>query len=536
MVSNEQCSCQKSQNLTACRHDSVISGRRRANALSLEIEDFQAYTADYSYLEERTPMNKIKKFFSDKINRINGQPINKLDWAILIVLSVFMFVTMFYADLIIIYNHSLTFLDSLFSFDMANFYANSLAKPYFGFGAVYYWTVYLVIGIWNLPVWILQKLFGINVFSIKCLLWCRLEVVFFLILTLWMMEKLLREFGFGKEKYRFAQFLFASSLLVLLPTVSISQIDIITVFLMLLGIYEYVRTDKITWKFLLIFSFTASLKIFALFVFIPLVLLREKRILYAIWDLLMGTVWIALCLLPYAGREDYIEATSVLNDVMVERMFTTTFPAGNVEIPAFLSILVAISIWAYIKKPQTKESCFYDVNWIGLAVFADFFIFVFAHPYWIVLLAPYLILLVVMNAEHTKINLILEFFLSACVSVFYWCTFGVYVTEDTFSYLILPRFGLVPNGTGYQGLSGLIEAKNWENYVSVLFGIFVVCLLAFLWINRPEKKQEQYRVHLAEDWKNHVSGKLTFDHGMIYLRLLMVLVYIIACVYIAYLN
>ena len=167
MVSNEQCSCQKSQNLTACRHDSVISGRRRANALSLEIEDFQAYTADYSYLEERNPMNKIKKFFSDKINRINGQPINKLDWAILIVLSVFMFVTMFYADLIIIYNHSLTFLDSLFSFDMANFYANSLAKPYFGFGAVYYWTVYLVIGIWNLPVWILQKLLGINVFSIK---------------------------------------------------------------------------------------------------------------------------------------------------------------------------------------------------------------------------------------------------------------------------------------------------------------------------------------------------------------------------------
>ena len=110
------------------------------------------------------------------------------------------------------------------------------------------------------------------------------------------------------------------------------------------------------------------------------------------------------------------------------------------------------------------------------------------------------------------------------------------MTEDTFSYLVLPRFGLVPNGTGYQGLSGLIEAKNWENYVSVLFGIFVVCLLAFLWINRPEKKQEQSGVLLAEDWKNHISRKLAFDHGMIYLRLLMVLVYIIACVYIAYLN
>ena len=481
-------------------------------------------------------MNKIKQFFSKKINQINGQPINKLDWAILIVLSVFMFATMFYADLIIIYNHSLTFLDSLFSFDMANFYANSMAKPYMGFGAVYYWTVYLVIGLWNLPVWILQKLFGINVFSVKCMLWCRLEIIVFLFLTLWILEKLLKEFGYGKEKCRFAQFLFASSLLVLLPAVAISQIDIITVFLMLLGIYEYIRTDKITWKFLLIFSFTASLKIFALFVFIPLVLMREKRILYAVWDLLMGTVWIALCLLPYAGREDYIESTSVLNDVMVERMFTTTLPAGNVEIPAFLSILVAISIWAYMKKPKTKEACFYYVNWIALAVFADFFIFVFAHPYWIVLLAPYLILLLVMNTENGKLNLILEFFLQTSVTVFYWCTFGVYVTEDTFSYLVLKRFGFAPNRTGYQGLADLVTDKGLDNYVTVLFGIFAVCLLAFLLINRPEKKQEVSGKLLAEDWKDHVNDRLVFDHGMIYLRLFMIVIYILACIYIAYIN
>lgn len=144
--------------------------------------------------------------------------------------------------------------------------------------------------------------------------------------------------------------MFASSLFVVLPTVAIAQIDMITVFLMLWGIREYLNSDQITWKFLLIFSFAAAMKIFALFVFIPLVLLKEKRILYVIVDMIAGVICIALCLLPYAGREDYVQSTSILNDVMVSRMFSTAFVGGNTEIPAFLAILVTLSIYAYAAK------------------------------------------------------------------------------------------------------------------------------------------------------------------------------------------
>lgn len=475
-------------------------------------------------------MEKLRARCSSFVNRINNAPLGRLDWILLAVMAVFMFVTMFYGDLIIIYNHSLTFLDSFFSFDMANFYTNSLERPYYGFGAVYYWTVYAVIGVWNLPVWILQKLFGINVFSIKCLLWSKLEIVFFFLLTLWVIEKILRDMGFGKERCRFAQFMFASSLMVILPTVAIAQVDIITVFLMLAGIREYVKSDKITWKFLVIFSFAASLKIFALFVFIPLVLLREKRILYVIWDFLIGMVFILLCVLPYAGRADYKEATSILNDVMVERMFTTTFPAGNMEIPAFLTILVGIGIWAYVKKVESKEQYFYYANWISLAVFAGFFIFVYAHPYWIVLLAPYMILLLVANEKRTKINVLLEFFTGTAVSIFYWLTFGVYMTEETFSNLILPRFGLEPNQTGYFSLNTWMQQKEMEPYVSVLFGIFAACLIAFLLLNRPGKGET------SVEWKEDAAEKPVFDHGMVYLRLGMILVYILGCVYISYIN
>lgn len=477
---------------------------------------------------------------SSWIKKINNAPIGRFDWILLGIMAVFMLVTMFYGDLPIIYNHSLTFWDSVTSFDMANFYANTLAKPYYGFGAVYYWTVYAVIGIWNLPIWLLRKFFGINAFSIKCMLWCRLEVVFFLVLTLWMLEKIMRDFGFEREKCRFVQFVFASSLLVILPTAAISQIDIITVFLMLWGIREYLKSERITWKFLLIFAFASSLKIFAMFVFIPLVMLREKRILAVIGDLVAGTVFILASLLPYAGRADYVESTSILNDVMVDRMFETVFPAGNLEIPIALTVLVGICIWAYATKIESREEYLYYVNWIALAVFADFFIFVFAHPYWIVLLAPYVVLLIVMNPERMKINILLEFFMEVAVTIVYLGTFGVYMTESTFADLVLTRLGMAPLREGYYSFEEWATKHEWDSYLATLFGIFAICLIALLILNRPSKvkgaENTSENVSYSLEWKEHVKEKLEFDHGMIYLRLVMILGYIVGCIYFAYID
>ena len=99
------------------------------------------------------------KEISKKVMKLNDRSVGKTDWALLLVMSVFVFMTMFYGDLKIIYHHSLTFLDTIFNLDMPNFYANTLANPCFGFGAVYYWMVYAVIAVWNLPIWILTRFF-----------------------------------------------------------------------------------------------------------------------------------------------------------------------------------------------------------------------------------------------------------------------------------------------------------------------------------------------------------------------------------------
>lgn len=475
-------------------------------------------------------MKKLQEFGSRFVRRVNDAPIGKLDLALLAVLLVFMYFTFFYQDMAVILKHSLTFLDSVFHLDAGNFYGNTLKNHFNGVGAVYYWTVYLVIGLWNLPIYLLDALFGINTMSAKCFLWAKLELVAFLVLAIYMLDKIMKQFGFSKGNRMFARFMFASSLMVVLPVFSASQIDIITVFLILWGIYEYLKADRINWKFLLIFSFAGSLKIFALFVFIPLVLLREKRILYVLRDVAAGFLFVLLCILPYGWRADYQESTSLLNVPMIEHLFQTGFPGGNAYIPAFTFLLAGIGIWAYLKEAKSAKEYLYYANWIALAVFADFFLFVHSHPYWIILMAPFMILALMLNCSQLKVNMILEFFTGAMIMFYYVCTFGVYATENNFRDLILPKIGLPVPKHGYESFSKLAEGIGMIDYMPVFFGLFAACIIAFVIINFPG------RVVKGEALCTCAEKEVRFDHGMLWLRLLSILGYILLTLYICYIN
>jgi hypothetical protein len=295
---------------------------------------------------------------------------------------------------------------------------------------------------------------------------------------------------------------------------------------MLAGIREYIKEERITWKFLLIFSFTATMKTFAIFVFLPLVFLKEKRILSVVWDLFVGFWGILLCVIPYAWREDYKQSTAILNDVMKERLFSTVFPAGNVDIPIFFALLVALCIWCYMQKVSTKESLAAYAVWISLAVFAAFFIFVFAHPYWIVLIAPFVTLIIAIHGKQRKINMILEPIISASCMFVYFGKFGVFMTETNWDLMIMPKLGLASNGTGYAQSSEWIVAHGLDAYFGAAFAVFAVCLIAFLIINHPKA--------LAAACGTDKKNALHFDHGMVYVRTAMLVCYILVYLYISY--
>ena len=62
----------------------------------------------------------------------------------------------------------------------------------------------------------------------------------------------------------------------------------------------------------------------------------------------------------------------------------------------------------------------------------------------------------------------------------------------------------------------------------VIFGIFAVCLAAFTALNYPKFMPQ------TKDEEQAAQQDNRFDHGMVYLRLALILLFILASVYVAY--
>lgn len=86
--------------------------------------------------------------------------------------------------------------------------------------------------------------------------------------------------------------LFVSNILVVLPVFHIAQTDVIYLFFMLKGTKAYIKDD--TKGFVLWYAIANSIKFIPLFVFIPLVLFKEKRILECVRSIVLGCILIPI--------------------------------------------------------------------------------------------------------------------------------------------------------------------------------------------------------------------------------------------------
>lgn len=460
-----------------------------------------------------------KKQWGDWVTTQNEKSIGKTDWVILGVLFSFALFTILYIDIVTTYTHSLTLLDAVSEFDIVHFYDRTLAKPYDSVGAMYYITIYMIFAVWNLPVWILTKITSISVYAPGCLIWCKLLVVVFAAGCAYMIYDILIQMEYEHEKCIMAVFLFLSSLNFFVPVVAVSQYDIISLFFMLWGIRELLLYEKITWKFLVLFSFAISLKFFALFVFLPVVLLKEKRIFWIIKDYVAGLIVTVMCVIPFRNNAGYQELAGNFNNGITTRLFEHAIQGGNASCPIFIGIFMALCVLAYVKDGKEKRKLFQYSMWICYAVFLMFTIFVYVNPYWIVLLVPFQVLLWIQNNYEKKINMILDFGVNVAITGLYaYQYFWVYFSGDTFRFLTLKK--LFENSSQkYHNLKELLDTGSTYGLTPILFAAFVVCGISLLVINYPDRVNNIEKME-----KSNISA---IDHGMIYLRLLCILGYIV---------
>ena len=96
-------------------------------------------------------------------------------------------------------------------------------------------------------------------------------------------------------------------------------------------------------------SFAITFKMFALFVFIPLVLLFEKRVLHIIKHFVIGISLYFLTGLMFINSKGYKDALSFSGDIK-DRLFMNGISTQMGTISFFTCVMILLCVFAYVKK------------------------------------------------------------------------------------------------------------------------------------------------------------------------------------------
>lgn len=308
-----------------------------------------------------------------------------VDWALLAVLLVLSYVVFLYGDVRATFEHSFNFLDAVFSGRLRDFYTISIQHTSTGHPAVYDVPLYAIFALWNLPTYAVYKITGFSYLnSTPAELWLKTMIVVAALASAKVLAEFARDLGVERPRTRWVAFFFLSSMSVFMPVFVVVQYDILLVLVMLLAMRAYARGSLR--GFLGWFLLANTLKLFAIFLFIPLILLREKRIRVAIAELATGMLGIVACRLLYRGDPGHQAATGGFTDGMMDRLRATHIgwiggEAPVMAIPLFVVFIIGVAVFAYAARPSSERERNVLAVYLGMAVYLVFMALVPLNPY-----------------------------------------------------------------------------------------------------------------------------------------------------------
>ncbi len=456
------------------------------------------------------------------LSKINGKKVGKPEWIALWILLALPFFTECFYDLLATYAHGYAFLKAICHLDFFKSYdyAWKFIREYGVdetlklMGPAYAPSIYLIFAVWSIPVALIRKIWEISIFEPGIILWYKSLLVISSILCYKKLDGILEFVELSKGKRTFAGFIFFSSLFFVMPTMAMSQYDIFTVFFILWGIELYIKEYK-SIKWIALFGLAATFKSFALLIFFPMLLLKEKGVLKVIGKLMLSVIPTLVCSLLFCGNELYRETTKSFYGGFIKRLFASTVAGGNSPIVLFVGGMIALCIWAYVRQNRTSaKDSLTDVAWVGTTAFSLMLLFVYCHPQWCLLILPFAVLLIILNDRKTKINSILMYFAETALTFYYILHFGwVYCTNVSMSFTLIKELGV--HSYESNSLSEAFHQLFDYMFDSSIFTIFVVAIIGIIVMNYP-------RVCAGD--KNDEWFMKEQDYGMVVVRLVTVFV------------
>ena len=285
-------------------------------------------------------------------------------------------------------NHSYVFLECLFSGQFIDFY-NVVAAHNNGYyyinGANYNVFIYIIFALWELPVFLFNRIADLPLVESFIILWAKAVCAGFFAGCGYMVMRLAQKLGLTKERAMLTAAFFLFNPVAFFSPMVMGQYDTLCLFFTLWALCFYL--DGNYTKFSLVIGVGVVCKFFALLIFVPLILLAEKRLLKIVkYGIISMWLYIPTTLL-FMGRTG--EAGGFVS-TMIGRMFSAEIPSGQGGAALFVTVYAIIVFAAFLYNPKGKTA--YMAVYLPMAVFGLLFHSIFWHPQWVVLLMPFVVL------------------------------------------------------------------------------------------------------------------------------------------------
>lgn len=451
-----------------------------------------------------------------------------IEWILLGVLLLFCYLSFNHGDIVVTSTHGEDLLSLILKGQFLNFYDYTQST------AVYLIPIYIIFAIWSIPINIIFAIFNIPIWGVidygginfYMLMWYKLLPVIFTVLSALVLYKIGRYVGMKDGKAKWMVFVFMSIPILVFSQFIFGQYDSICMFFTLLSFYYFLQ--KKYYKFAILMSIAITFKMFALFLFIPLVLLFEKRFWHILKYLLIGLFGTIFCNLLFMGSPGFTDAKNFTGN-MFQRFFYSGIPTVYGVVSLFILILIGICVFAYLKKIDEHDK-FSFYNWsiyICLAIYSSLFMSILWHPQWLLILTPFIVLAAFMN-DNLKTSIILNItasigYLLIVVTYFAGNVDELLINRGIFAQIFqhtLPMQGHIA--------SFLTRFSFLNNNVFVT--IFFASLLINLIIKFPTKDRIKNNEALI------ASNDIKVPRGYIIAETLTIFIYIIPTLYLFFVS
>ena len=266
----------------------------------------------------------------------------------------------------------------------------------------YNYFIYLFFAICLSPVYLLNLIFASPVGLVGEILIVNSFLLAFVILSGFLTYRLSTVMGLNKRRSLEVFFVEQTSIILIFCSVGFCQFDIVYLDIVLCAMCFFVRGQYV--RFSLIMSVAIMLKALPIIIFVPLILVVEKKIHKIIGYMLAGVSSTVIYSIVVRFDEGYSAVSSYQNEALnfLGRIFPEDIRLSWGYVSVFVIAFIIICFAAY-DYDLRKENDIVAIVVIPIVTYGAFIVTVAWHPQWLVVIAPFIALAIVMNDKKRSL-------------------------------------------------------------------------------------------------------------------------------------